>query len=336
MGATPWKFESSRPHQIIQESVSLLEKKILVDTQNQTLRGPGIIVTGPTGSSKSLFAAHLAQACGGIIINADPAQVYKQLPILTAQPVKGTGLKLYGFLDVSESFDVAQWLVLAKREILKAWRQKKIPLIVGGSGFYLHALRKGLSPLPSIPPALRLRLRDVPSEELHRKLRACDPIMAAAVHEKDTYRLRRALEVFYSTKKSLAYFQQKKVPLFSGEWIVFKTVAPREWLHMHCQRRTEGMFQSAKKEIAHALKAGLKPNIANSIGVLEALALYKGHLSLEDAIKQTVLRTKQYRKRQETWSKKYFPSYIPVNAKAFVKFLSIAPYVCVQKALVAL
>ncbi|MBL8691759.1 MAG: tRNA (adenosine(37)-N6)-dimethylallyltransferase MiaA, partial [Rhodospirillaceae bacterium] len=234
----------------------------------KTLSTEVVLVAGPTASGKSALALDLAERFGGVVINADAMQVYRELRVLTARPDTATETRvphrLYGFLAVTEAFSAARWRERAVEEIRAAQAVGKLPIVVGGTGLYLKALMDGLSPVPEIPEAVRARIRarvgEIGAEAFHAEFAAKDPAMAARLRPSDPQRLARAAEVLEATGTSLAEWQGRGS---AGEGFRFLThllLPPREALHAACDARFRAMVESGALDEARAMRAfGLDP-----------------------------------------------------------------------------
>ena len=263
------------------------------------------IITGPTASGKSALALEWAAKLDGYIINADSMQVYRNFPVLSAQPSPNDFQKaahhLYAIRDVTESCSAAVWVKLVQ-EIISS--QSGTPIIVGGTGFYLQALIQGLSPIPDIPEDIRAHVRSL-TEPLHPLLQQQDPIMAARLEPGDTQRIARALEVILATGQSLAHWQEKpleKVVDMTTEITVL--MPPRDMLYARINTRAEHMVQSsALEEVEVVLKRNLDPTLPGlkTIGYPEIAAYLQGRQSLAETITLIQNASRQYAKRQMTW-----------------------------------
>ena len=193
------------------------------------LKSKIILIYGPTASGKSEFAVKLAKKIKGEIINADSMQVYKDLNILTARPLKKDYQKikhhLYGFQNANKSFSTGDWLKLAKKKIDEIKSRKKIPILVGGTGLYFKALVEGLVQIPTIPIVLRNKVRklhkDLGQKKFYTNLLKIDPNIINQIKPTDSQRSIRAYEVKIFTKKSLlkwykntkSDFKKKKISI---------------------------------------------------------------------------------------------------------------------------
>jgi tRNA dimethylallyltransferase len=268
-----------------------------------------IVIAGPTASGKSNAAMRLAADTAGVIINADSLQLYKDLPILTAQPSAADQQKiphkLYALLDPHDEFSVAKWLQLATNEI----RQAQNPIVVGGTGLYLKALQEGLSYIPKVAPEIRQQVRGLTVDEAYELLLAKDPAAAAKLHANDSQRVSRALEVVLSTGKSITEWQQNNdKSLIADIKVQLAVLLPDlQELHHNAEKRLHAMFAGgAIDEVAH-LHGDLAPTIRKAIGFREITAYINGEISKEEALNLAIIATKQYIKRQRTWFRNQFP-----------------------------
>ncbi len=211
-----------------------------------------ITLLGPTASGKSALAMNLAQSTGGVIINADAMQMYRDLRILTARPSPEEEARvphrLYGVLDAQEDSSVAVWLARVVPQIRALWQEGRQPILVGGTGMYIKALMQGLVEIPEIPPDIRQKARELGKEALAQY----DPVMDTRLKPGDTQRRLRALEVVLTTGKSLAQWQEEQTlsPLPEAAFHLFKVERPREEVYARInQRFVEMMEQGALEEV---------------------------------------------------------------------------------------
>jgi tRNA dimethylallyltransferase len=271
-----------------------------------------VIIAGPTASGKSALAKAVAEHFGGVVINADSQQVYRDLAILTARPsaaeLARVPHRLYGAIDAAESCSVGRWLVLALAEISAARDAGRLAVLVGGTGLYLEALLKGLAELPPIPEAAREE-----AHALHAKLggvafRAAlaelDPEAASRVAPTDTQRLTRAYEVVRATGLPLSAWQRRQgaAPIRRAAAIV--PLPPRDALYAACDARVEQMMALGAEGEVRALLARKLPTTLpamKAVGVRELGAFLDGHMTRENAIAAMQQATRNYAKRQYTW-----------------------------------
>ena len=286
---------------------------------------PVVIVTGPTASGKSALALAAARALGGVIVNADAMQVYRELAILTARPgpadLAAAPHRLYGLLPGVEACSAGQWRDLALAEIAEAHASGGLPILVGGTGLYLRALACGLAPLPPIPEApreaARARHRQLGGPAFHAELADRDPAMAARLRPGDSQRLIRAWEVLEATGRSLADWQaadrDRKGEGPDGaayRFLRLHVLPPRAELYDACDARFRRMLEAgALDEVRTLLALGLDPAlpVMKALGVPELAAHLRGALDLEAAILQVQQATRRYVKRQMTWLRTQAP-----------------------------
>jgi tRNA dimethylallyltransferase len=273
-----------------------------------------VLIAGPTASGKSAFAIRLAHATGGVILNADSMQVYRDLRVLTARPSpeeeQQAEHRLYGFVDGAENFSVGRYAAAATAEIIGCWQTQRLPILTGGTGLYFQALEIGLSAIPALPQAVRDRVRaecdGIETSELHARLARLDPAGAASLRASDRLRVMRALEVFAATGRSLSSFHGERVPgPLSGKRLLKLFLAPdRAVVHARINERFKGMVEAGALEEARALAARrLDPllPVMRAHGAPALMAHLDGDISLNDAIQRGQSDTRAYVKRQFTW-----------------------------------
>src|SRR3982751_2171792 len=178
------------------------------------IRPPLALLAGPTASGKSALALAVAERSGGVIVNADSAQVYRDLPVLSAAPSADecgqVEHRLYGFLDGAVASSAADWAERARREIAEVQASGRLPILVGGTGLYLRTLLDGIAPVPPIDPAIRRAVRNASTTENCARLSELDPAAASRIKAADTTRIARALEVVLSTGRTLKDWQAQR------------------------------------------------------------------------------------------------------------------------------
>jgi tRNA dimethylallyltransferase len=294
----------------------------------QPLAGRAIVIAGPTASGKSQLASALAERLGGVIINADSMQVYRELAVLTARPQAGELARLphalYGFVGGEEAYSAGRYGRDAAGAIAAARQAGRVPIVVGGTGLYLQALLQGLSPVPSTDPAVRAHWRQQaqarPARELHALLGARDPIMAARLQPSDPQRIVRALEVFDSTGRSLADWQRRPGrPVLEASDTIPLLVLPPAASHAAAiaQRFQRMLAEGALEEVRRLLALGLSPElpIMRALGVAPLAEHLAGRQSLAAAAAAAELATRQYAKRQMTWFRRNMMSWRAYETK---------------------
>ncbi len=269
------------------------------------------LIAGPTASGKSALALAVAARHGGVVINADSAQVYADLRILTARPSAeeeaSVPHRLFGHVDAADaSYSAARWAAEATLAIREALAEGKPPILVGGTGLYIRTLLDGIAPVPEIAPALREEVRAFPVAEAHAALAQLDPQAATKLNAADTTRVARALEVVRGTGRTLADWQTEKVGGI-GDTIDVRAlilIPDRNWLNARIDQRFAEMADTSREEIIALLARTDIPQdapIRRAIGVPEIAALVRGQTSQPDAIAAGSLATRRYAKRQYTW-----------------------------------
>lgn len=277
-----------------------------------------VLIAGPTASGKSRLAIGIAEAAGGIVVNADSMQVYDVLRVITARPMPDEEARvphrLFGHVDPAIAYSVAKWLVDVDALVKSPEAARKL-IFVGGTGLYFRALTEGISQMPDIPPAIRKKWRQAllhaGAEALHRDLGALDPRAAERLRPSDGQRIVRALEVVEASGRSILDWQgDRSQPLVDAQSARKIVLAPgRDFLRDMIDRRFDGMIASgALDEVRAILALDLAPSLParKAIGVPELAAFLSGEATLDDAIARAKLATKQYAKRQETWFRNQF------------------------------
>jgi tRNA dimethylallyltransferase len=273
-------------------------------------RPPLVLIAGPTASGKSALALALAQQIGGVIVNADSAQVYRDLRVLSAGPtpaeLKQAEHRLYSVQDGALPCSAAEWAEMARREIADLHASGRVPILVGGTGLYLRTLLDGIAPVPAIDAEIRARVRSAPVDENRDKLTALDPKAAARLKAGDTTRINRALEVILSTGRTLAEWQKEREGGIAKEVELSALILlpPRKWLYARCDERFARMIdRGAVSEVERLIARKLNPNlpVMRAIGVREISGYLLGQSSLDEAIAAGQQATRRYAKRQYTW-----------------------------------
>ena len=245
------------------------------------LKSKIILIYGPTASGKSEFAIKLAKKLKGEIINADSMQVYKDLKILTARPLKKNYKKinhhLYGFQNGKRIFSTGDWLKLASKKINDIKKRKKVPILVGGTGLYFKAIVEGLVEIPNIPIIFRNKVRkyqkEIGQQKFYQKLLKIDPLIINKIRPTDVQRSIRAYEVKLFTKKSITdWYGDTKSNFNKKEFYKIIIDFPRQDLIQRINTRTIKMFKNgATAEVKRFLKFNIpkERSISKAIGILE-------------------------------------------------------------------
>ena len=297
------------------------------------LKSKIILISGPTASGKSNFAIKLAKKIKGEIINADSMQVYKELRILTARPIKKEHKKikhhLYGFQSVKKKFSTGEWLKLVIKNISTIKKRKKIPIIVGGTGLYFKALTDGLVKIPNIPIKFRIKIRNLQKKIGQKKffdqLVKLDPLINEKIKPTDAQRSIRAYEVKSYTKKSLVdWFKSTKSKFVDEDFIKIYIDFPRQGLLDRISLRTDQMLdQGAIDEVKKYLRLKVaKDKTSNKvIGIKEIKDFLNKKSDLSEVKEKILVKTRQYAKRQSTWARGHMMDWQKINPNDLKKFL---------------
>ena len=245
-----------------------------------------------------------------MIVNADSAQIYRDLRILSAAPtdeqMNSAEHRLYSVQDGALPCSAADWAELARREIGEIHARGRTPILAGGTGLYLRTIIEGIAPVPAIDPVVRARVRETPVEQNRAELQALDPAAAARLNAGDKMRINRALEVILSTGRTLAEWHEQLQGGISGRVELYPLILlpPRKWLYARCDERFARMIdEGAVAEVEALLARNLNPNlpVMRAIGVSEISSYLLGETSLDEAIAAARQATRRYAKRQYTW-----------------------------------
>ena len=278
---------------------------------------PAIFIMGPTASGKTELAVELASLLRVDVISVDSALVYRGMDIGTAKPeaeiLQRVPHRLIDICEPTETYSAANFRQDALREMNEITGAGRIPLLVGGTMLYYHALQQGLSPLPGADAGVRReleqRLADQGLGQLHRQLKRIDPEAAARIHANDPQRIIRALEVWQITGDPLSKLQKRQ-----GEPLPYRVVklvrapAERAILHERIARRFRKMLELGfEQEVRKLLQQpGMAPGLASmrSVGYRQMVAYLLGQCSLDEMLDRGIIATRQLAKRQFTWLRK--------------------------------
>jgi tRNA dimethylallyltransferase len=293
-----------------------------------------ILIAGPTASGKSALALGLAEQLGGVIVNADSMQVYRDLRVITARPTPAeeatTPHVLYGHVDAAVRYSAGAWCADATAALATAARDARPAIVVGGTGLYFETLTKGLAAVPPISEdvraAVRARLQAEGSVALHAELARLDPVMAQRLIPRDRSRIARALEVVLATGRSLSDWHRDGMPPVLDASRAIKVFLDPE--RRALQRRIETRFTAmlaagALDEVAALAARNLDPALPamKAHGVPWLIRHLRGELSLAEAAAGGVRDTWRYTKRQATWFRNRmagWPSSEPEAAQALI------------------
>jgi tRNA dimethylallyltransferase len=281
-----------------------------------------VLIAGPTASGKSALALALAETTGGVVINADSMQVYRDLRIITARPTPAEESRvphsLYGHRDAALNCSVGTWLADAKEALAEAHAMKRLPIVIGGTGLYFKALLRGLAQVPKVPAEVRAsvleRLERMGVEPLHAELARRDPEAAQRLKPRDRTRVARALEVIEATGRPIAewHAQGEPAPLDPSQVSAVFLAPDRAELYARIDARFAAMLQHGGLEEVAALAArGLDPLLPamKAHGVPALIRHLRGELSLAEASAIGTLDTRHYAKRQFTWFRHQLPEF---------------------------
>lgn len=273
---------------------------------------PVICLVGPTGAGKTAASLHLAERFSGSVVNLDSRQVYRDFPIITAQPSKEEQARCphmgYGFLPTEAKISAGRFMDMANDAVAETRAAGRVPMLVGGTGLYLRALLDGLASIPQIDPAIMIRIEKecdaVGPEQLHARLVAIDPEYAARIHPNDRQRICRALEVFEGTGNIFSWWHSQPM-----------TPSPYVGLRLGIRTTLDELTPLLGKRIDIMLKMGALDEARSArtycddpqapgwsgIGCAEVYRHLTGELSLEECKALWLKNTRAYAKRQLTW-----------------------------------
>ena len=282
--------------------------------REEIAQSPVIAIVGPTASGKSTLGIEVALQLNGEIINCDSVQVYQEIQVATAKvPLeerKGIPHHLIDFVPPGVNYTAVEWAREAARKIEEIESRSRIPLLVGGTGFYLRALRNPFFISPQTDESLRLRLNEIRekhgAEYLHRVLRRLDPRAAVQLFPRDWPRVQRAIEVYVQTGRSIMDQKDERPEAHesSRRLRILALNPPRAELYNRINERTEAHFNAGLvDEVKNLLNRGVPPN-SNALGAhgyRRVVEYLQGKRDLRSAVEQTKLDVRHYAKRQLTW-----------------------------------
>jgi tRNA dimethylallyltransferase len=286
-----------------------------------------ILIAGPTASGKSALAMAVAEDLGGVVINADSMQVYRDLRFITARPTpeeeRRVPHRLFGHVDAAENYSAGRYVADAART-LRELPADAVAIFAGGTGLYFKALMNGLAAIPPVDPAirtaLRARLEAEGVEALHGQLVTRDPVAAARIMPRDRSRILRALEVLEATGRPISDWHRDGLPPAIDPNRVIKVFLHPE--RGELKRRIEGRFeamlaQGALEEV-RALDARRLPETLPAMkahGVPWLRRHLRGEISLTEAAEGAIMDTRRYAKRQVTWFRNQMPGWVWTSPK---------------------
>ena len=260
-----------------------------------------ILLFGPTASGKSRLADDIASEINAEIVNADSMQVYKEIKILSARPLKKNKKHhLYGFISVKKIFSTGSWYKIASKKIKQINKKGKIALVVGGTGLYFKTLTDGFSEIPNVPKKYK-------NTKINRNFILKNPKIFKGISLNDNQRLQRAYSVYKHTKKPLWYWQKSNKKEFEKSEItkIFLSPPKPETLKRINTRFELMLQQGAIKEVQKFIKKKVNSSHSSNfiIGINEITQFLRKKISLEEVKEKVLIRTRQYAKRQHTWQR---------------------------------
>ena len=292
-----------------------------------------ILLAGPTASGKSKLAISLAKKFNGEIINADSMQIYKEFEILSSRPnrveIRKIKHHLYGFISVKKHFSAGDWLKEAKKKINYCFKNKKVPIIVGGTGLYFNTITKGIVNIPDIDKKTRDKVRSrfhkLGFKKFYDELLEIDPKVKNRILPTDAQRTQRAYEVKIKTKKSLVdWISNTKSDFINYDLVKIFIDIPRKELLNRISKRTELMFvNNCEKEVEKFNSLEVDQNLSANklIGVMEINRYLNGTINLEQCKELINIKTRQYAKRQNTWARGHMRNWNKVYSENFSNLL---------------
>lgn len=276
-----------------------------------------LIITGITASGKSKVCTKLAKKYSGVVINCDSKQIYKEIPIITAQPTELESIphKLYGYVSAQVNYSVGLWLKDIEKEIKNTWKNSQLPIITGGSGLYIKSLISGLSSIPKIDDNTRTMsqslCKELGKQGFYELVLNKDPMIQGKIYENDSHRLLRAFEVITQTGQSIFTWQKKAARSILNNFTIYVICPSRDEIYDKINRRFIDMIKlGVVDEVRRLLGMDLNPWLPamKAHGVPEIIRYLKNEITLNNAIEIAQINTRHYAKRQYTWFKNQFPS----------------------------
>jgi len=277
-----------------------------------------LIIGGPTASSKTEISFKIAKEINGEIISCDSRQFYKEINIGTDKPPLWMRSEIphyfIDFLSLKDQFDVYEYKNIVYKKVNEIISKNKIPIIVGGSGFYIRVLIKGLFPLPfelkEKQKEIRKKLENEKTEKLYERLKEIDPIISKKIHPNDRYRIKRVIEIYEITGKNMSFWQSQK-PEFTlknfGDIFYFILFRDRKQIYDRIEKRINKMFENGWiDEVKRLREEGFEEDlkIKAPIGYKEIIEFLNRKYDFEETKKIIINKTKEYARKQIIWFKK--------------------------------
>ncbi|PYQ60027.1 MAG: tRNA (adenosine(37)-N6)-dimethylallyltransferase MiaA [Acidobacteria bacterium] len=264
-----------------------------------------VVIAGPTGVGKSELAVRIAESADGEIVNFDSIQLYRRFDIGSAKPSPEVRARiphhLFDVLDADQEFNAAEYARAARPIVDDIARRGKLPILVGGTFFYLRALLAGLPEMPARDAVLRTRLRKIVQPRLHRWLSRVDPQSGRSIAPGDRHRVERALEVWLISGRPISSWERPTNDAIAAVKIALSM--DRQRLATILDERVEDMYRAGLIEETQSLLERYPESARpfSAIGYREAVAVIHGKMTTEEAMNETRRRTRAYAKRQMTW-----------------------------------
>ena len=268
-----------------------------------------IIVTGPTASGKTAFSIEMAKALNTVILSADSRQIYKEMSIGTAAPTEEELSQVQHYfvhhIGIEDKYDVADYERDALQLLDKLFKTHDTVIMTGGSGLFIDAVCKGIDAMPDVQPEIRQRVEKLLQEggikTLQDEVQRLDPEYFAIVDQQNPRRLQRALEVCYQTGQPFSSFRSGNTVQRDFDIKKYALLWNRQQLIERINKRVDLMMEQGLLEEAQSLYPKRHLNALNTVGYKELFAYFDGNCTLEEAVEQIKIHTRQYAKRQMTW-----------------------------------
>ena len=273
--------------------------------KNKTL----IVIAGPTASGKTAYSIELAKALNTVILSADSRQFYKEMSIGTAAPTEEELSQVQHYfvhhISIEDKYDVADYERDALQLLDELFKTHDAVIMTGGSGLFIDAVCNGIDAMPDVEPEIREKVQKLYDEgglkALQDEVQHLDPEYFALVDQQNPRRLQRALEVCYQTGKSFSSFRSGNAAQRDFDIKKYALLWDRQALIERIDKRVDMMMEQGLLKEAKALYPKRHLNALNTVGYKELFAYFDGQCTLEEAIEQIKIHTRQYAKRQMTW-----------------------------------
>ena len=271
-----------------------------------------IVIAGPTASGKTAFSIELAKALNTVILSADSRQFYKEMSIGTAAPTKDELSQVQHYfvhhISIEDKYDVADYERDALQLLDKLFKTHDAVIMTGGSGLFIDAVCNGIDAMPDVEPEIREKIQKLYDggglKALQDEVQHLDPEYFAQVDQQNPRRLQRALEVCYQTGQPFSSFRSGNAVQRDFDIKKYALLWDRQSLIERIDNRVDMMMEQGLLNEAKALYPKRHLNALNTVGYKELFAYFDGQCTLEEAVEQIKIHTRQYAKRQMTWLRK--------------------------------